>query len=264
MRRADFEVAIRKYPAKLQRLFRMYAAFVLRYRVVLCSSSALDVNLVPILEELQSGEQKAVLRDGRLQEVAAIKRQSDGALMLEKLVRSSVASDTDLVARGMSVSEARRLKETINRRGLERYRLPLIHLTEEATPDCQPPLTPMTELLDRFYDPTTITSIIVKSRKQPYLVCLVGELATADEWSAYASVRTELHKAVYRVSAVGRPGRRKKQRSDLLAASDRRGISQETAFNRSTETQTQLESRRKALYRARNRAKRVRESLLQN
>jgi len=120
----------------------------------------------------------------------------------------------------------------------------------------------MTQLLDLAYDPVSITFLLLDSRRQMRLMCLVGELVSDRDWNQLGVVRSEAYKSVRGLGQAGAPFDFEQFAQDIHALPSDGRISKNVVGN-ATGAGTETDNRRteKRLQRAKARLKRVREQV---
>ena len=99
------------------------------------------------------------------------------------------SADAKLIERGQSEKAVDRLRAVQRRRGCnpedEKFRF--VEVDSDSSSE-------ITQLLDIAYDPLSVTFLLISSRQQTRLLCLVGELASDKEWNQLGAVRAAVHK----------------------------------------------------------------------
>jgi hypothetical protein len=84
------------------------------------------------------------------------------------------------------------------------------------------PYSDLFAIVDTFYDPVKLNFVIIERgisphRVQRYLVCLAGELSSANDWKRASAVRTRMIKHLYQASTRGRRANRRNRLDDMAA-----------------------------------------------
>lgn len=198
---------------------RLYIGFVLRFQVYLkFSRRGGDLKFVPDYEGPLHSQLKIGVRGGELiappaepdadvrdlfafvggtpEEIRkAVKRKGSRILMSEQ----SRDADAMLMEHGLSEEEVVDLRAAQRRRGVnpEDAKLRIVEVDSEDA-------SSVTQLLDEAYDPLSITFLLVRSRGQTRLLCLVGELVSDKEWNQLGVVRAVAHKVMRGKAPAGK------------------------------------------------------------
>lgn len=199
---------------------RLYTGFLLRFHVYLKFTrrdGALE--FVPIYEVPRHSQLMVVVRGGELIPPPAapdedardllasiggmpaqirwgVKRKRLSILMSEQ----SDAADAELMESGWSEEKVAYLRAAQRRRGNnpEDAKLRFVEIECEET-------SSVSQLLDVAYDPLSITFLLVGSRGQTRLMCLVGELVSNAEWNQLGAVRASVHERLWGKAPAGAP-----------------------------------------------------------
>ncbi len=200
--------------------FRLYVGFVLRFQVHLNFVRRKGVvAFVPDFEGPRQSQLRVRMRggdlippqaepDGDIRDLFAsiggvpeqirvgIKKKGSLILMSEQVK----ADDAMLLGSGWSDDEVALLRATQRKRGInpEDAKLRIIEVDSGFA-------SSVTQLLDASYDPLSITFLLVKSREQMRLMCLVGELVSDKEWNQLGVFRAIVQSVVRGNTPAGRP-----------------------------------------------------------
>jgi hypothetical protein len=121
----------------------------------------------------------------------------------------------------------------------------------------------MTQLLDEAFDPLLITVLLVRSRGQTRLMCLVGELVSDDEWNQFGVVRPIVQEIMWGRAPAGAPVNFQQFTQDIDRIPPDGRILRDSAIDALDGATSETDIRRavKWLQRAKKRADRVRENL---
>ncbi len=219
-----------EFDPEISASLRLYIGYVLRFRVYLKfvrRESALE--FVPNYEGSRHSQLKFRVRLGKLVPLPVepeadvrdrfasiggipaqirkrIKDKGSRILLTEQIK----LADAELMERGMSKVEVDSLRASQRLRGSnpEDAKLRIVEVHSEDT-------SAVTELLDRAYDPLSITFLLVESREQPRLMCLVGELVSNYEWNQLGVVRAIVHKVRRGKGPAGAPVNLKQFAQDI-------------------------------------------------
>lgn len=179
------------------------------------------------------------------------KRKRSSVLMSEQSKRA----DAELMERGLSKEEVAYLRAVQRTRGSnpEDAKLRIVEVDSEDN-------SSVTQLLDAAYDPLSITFLLVGSRGQTRLMCLVGELVRDDEWKQLGVVRSIMQTVMWGKAPAGAPLKRFAQDLDQVPADGT--ISMDVVLAATIgDTETDRKRTEKRLQRARERADRVRKQI---
>ncbi len=270
LRRDNIEKKIRQYPAALQRTIRLYVAFVLRFRVTLELHEGKDtVSFGTQIEEISGPQLRARIEHGKLQPAVRISSGLALAAKGKRISHGDVVSVKTLIKRGKSplVAQATvaQLRDSLRRRGIPagHARIRIVELSEDVGRAGGARATLATQILDAFYDPVDITFVVFRSRNQPYLLSLIGELVDAKDWEGYGAILAALHKQLYGVSPAGRRLNREKRSKNLSALGRNEIVTKSLVIEHAIgSTERDLSTQDKSFRRSRHWAEQIRKSLL--
>jgi hypothetical protein len=183
-----------------------------------------------------------------------VKRKRSRILMSEQ----SKVADAKLMERGSSEEEVAYLRAAQRMRGSnpEDAKLRIVEVDSEDT-------SSVTQLLDAAYDPLSITFLLVGSRGQTRLMCLVGELVSDDEWNQLGVVRAILQKELWGKAPAGAPVNLEQFIQDIDRIPPNGKISKDCVIKASGNESAAADMKRaeKRLQRAKLRADRVRRNI---
>jgi hypothetical protein len=257
---------------------RLYIGFVLRFRVYLrFIHRDGKLEFVPNYDGPRHSQLKVGVRGGELipppvepdadardlfasiggmpaQIRRSVKAKGSRILMSEQ----SKVADAKLMERGMPEEEVACLRAAQRMRGSnpEDARLRITEVYSEDTGS-------VTQLLDEAYDPLSITFLLVGSRGQTRLMCLVGELVSDDEWNQLGVVRAILQKVMRGKAPAGKPVNFEQFAQDISRIPPNGKISKDCVITASGIESTHADMKRaeKRLQRAKLRADRVRRQI---
>jgi len=166
--------------------------------------------------------------------------------------------DAELMERGLREEEVDYLRAVQRSRGCnpEDAKLRIVEV------DCEDSSS-VTQLLDAAYDPLSITFLLVGSRGQTRLMCLVGELVSDDEWNRLGVVRAIVHKIMWGKAPAGKRVDSPQFAQDIDRIPTDGRISKTFVIDAigGTVSDTEMKRMEKRLQRAKARADRVRRNI---
>lgn len=190
--RGNVDAELTRYPKALRPIFEQYVAFALRFRVYLRARLFADGSVVftNIFQEVGPQFAKARLSGLHFAPLTA-EFPLDENSQDEEDYRDNIAVQQSDIPKELLVGRSIRVMHLIDR-GLTSAKSGLRFL------------------LDTAYDPLCITAVIVETQigkavRQPYLLCLVGELIDDETWKKHGKLRTNLMKYAHGESPRGRP-----------------------------------------------------------
>jgi hypothetical protein len=184
-----------------------------------------------------------------------VKKKGSPILMSEQ----NKAEDAELIEIGMSKEDVAFLRAAQRTFGTnpEDAKLRFAVVDSDDT-------SSVTRLLDVAYDPLSITFLLVGSRGQTRLMCLVGELVSNDEWNHLGVVRAIVHKVMWGKAPAGAPIDSGQFAKDLDRLPHDEKISKDSVINAigGTGSTTEMNRMEKRLRSAKLRLDRVRKRLV--
>lgn len=278
MKRGKIRKKIEEFHSDVTDSLRLYIGFVLRFRVYLKYIRHEGVlKFEPDYEGTRHSQLKVGVRGGTLVAPTAEPDADFRDLFASSggtpaKIRSGVKSkgsrilmskqsredDSELMGRGLSEEEVDHLREVQRRRGInpEDEKLRFVEVDSDDT-------SSLTQLLDQAYDPPSITFLLVRSRGQTRLVCVVGELVSDDEWNQLGVVRPVMQKVMWKRAPAGAPVDFPQFAQDIKRIPPNGKISRNSVIDASDQktSETDLKRTEKRLQRAKDRADRVRRQM---
>jgi hypothetical protein len=271
---------IDKFHKDVTASLRLYVGFVLRFHVYLRFIHRDGaMKLIPKYEGPRNSQLKARVKEGKLipppaEPDADVRDRFAWSGGIPEQIRRSVKKgsrilsseqrkedDAKLMERGMSEEEVGLLRAAQRRHACnpEDAKLRIVEVDSEDT-------SSVSRLLDVAYDPLSITFLLVRSRGQTRVMCLVGELVSDDEWNQMGVIHAAVHKVMWGKTPAGAPVDFEQFAQDIVRIPLGGKIPTNSVIDALVETgsktdTTDIKRMEKRLQRAKSRADRVRRQI---